>query len=142
LADLDFGATVGLLKNALDGSGQNHSVIANNIANVNTPNYRRETASFKEALAQSVGAPPDPNELSLAVTNPAHIPINDGVEPTPYQTPDIHVDQSIQMRVDKSNVDVDQEMAELASNTGYEQTMAQLLKVNYQQLATLFRENP
>jgi flagellar basal-body rod protein FlgB len=142
LADLNFGTTVNVLKNAIDGSGENHSVIANNIANVNTPNYRRQTAAFKEALAASLGAPPDPDQLSLAVDNPAHIPINDGVEPTPYTTPTPHVDENIQMRADKSNVDVDQEMSELALNTGYEQTMAQLLKVNYSQLGTLFRENP
>lgn len=142
MADLNFGSTVDLLKNAIDGAGQNHAVIANNIANVNTPNYRRETASFKDALAASLGAPPDPNQLSLAVDNPAHIAINDEVAPTPYQTPTPHTDENIQMRADKSNVDVDQEMSELAMNTGYEQTMAQLLKVNYSQLGTLFRENP
>jgi len=142
LADLDFGKTVDLLKNAMDGSGLNHSVIANNIANVNTPNYRRETVSFKDALAASLGAPADPNQLSLTVDDPHHIAINDGVEPTPYETPPVHVDEGIQMRGDHSNVDVDQEMAELAQNTGYQQTMAQLLKVNYSQLGTMFRENP
>ncbi|HXP94286.1 MAG TPA: flagellar basal body protein, partial [Candidatus Binatia bacterium] len=83
MADLDFGKTVDLLKNAMDGSGLNHSVIANNIANVNTPNYRRETVSFKDALAASLGAPADPNQLSLTVDDPHHIAINDGVEPTP-----------------------------------------------------------
>jgi flagellar basal-body rod protein FlgB len=142
LAELDFGKTVDLLKNSLDGAGLNHSVISNNIANVNTPNYRRQTVSFKDALAASLGAPPDPNQLSLAVDNPKHIPINDGVPPTPYQEPPVQVDQSIQIRGDHSNVDVDQEMAELAQNTGYEQTMAQLLKVNYQQLTRVLTENP
>ena len=142
MADLDFGKTADLLKNALDGAGLNHSVIANNISNVNTPGYRRETVSFKETLAASLGAPPDPNELALAVDNPRHIAINDGVAPTPYQTPQVQIDAGIAMRADKSNVDVDQEMSELAQNSGYSSTMAQLLKVNYQQLSRIFTENP
>jgi flagellar basal-body rod protein FlgB len=142
LADLNFGTTVNLLKNAIDGSGQTQSVIANNIANVNTPNYRRQTETFKDALAASLGAPPDPDQLGLVVDNPAHIPLNDGVDATPYTTPAPHTDAAIQMRVDKSNVDVDQEMAELAMNTGYQQTMAQLLKTNYSEIGTLLRENP
>jgi flagellar basal-body rod protein FlgB len=142
LSDLTFGKTVDLLKNAIDGAGVDQNVIANNVANVNTPNFRRETVSFKEALAASLGAEPDPDELSLTVTNPRHIGVNDGVDPVPYQTPTPVVDGSIQMRADKSNVDIDQEMSELAQNTGYEQTMAQLLKVQYQQLDNMFRENP
>lgn len=142
MAELSFGTTADLLKNALDGASLNQTVIANNIANVNTPNYRRETVSFKEALAASLGAPPDPDELGLAVDNPRHIRVADGVEPTPYHTPPIHVDEAIEMRADHSNVDVDQEMAELAQNTGYQQAMAQLLKVQYSQLGQLFRENP
>lgn len=142
MADINFGTTADLLKNAIDGSGLNQSAIANNIANVNTPNYQRQTVSFKEALAASLGAPPDPNELSLVVDHPNDITVNDGIAPTPYTTPAIQVDQGTQMRVDQSNVDVDQEMAELAQNTGYQETMAQLLKVNYTQLGQLFRENP
>ena len=142
MSDLTFGNNVELLKNAIDGAGTNQAVIANNVANVNTPNFRRETVSFKETLAASLGAPADPDELSLAITNPRDIPVNDGVEPTPYTSPTPQVDGSIQMRADKSNVDIDQEMAELAQNTGYEQTMAQLLKLNYTQLGMLARENP
>ena len=142
MSDFSFGKTADLLKNAIGGSGLNQSAIANNIANVNTPNYRRETVSFKEALAQSLGAPPDPDQLSLAVDNPKHIAFNEGIEPTPYTTPPVKLDEGIEMRPDHSNVDVDQEMSLLAQNTGYQQTMAQILKVNYQQLRTLFTENP
>jgi flagellar basal-body rod protein FlgB len=142
LADLNFGTTVDLLKNAIDGASLNHSVIANNVSNVNTPNYRRETVSFKDALAASLGTPQDPEQLALAVDNPKHIAFNDGEPPKPYETPPVHVDEGIEMRGDHSNVDVDQEMAELAINTGYQQTMGSLLKVKYQQLTRIFTENP
>jgi hypothetical protein len=45
MGDISFGQTVGMLKNAMDGAGTAHSVIANNIANVNTPNFRRSDVS-------------------------------------------------------------------------------------------------
>lgn len=142
MADLEFDPTIGLLKNAITGARVTQDAIANNIANVNTPNYRRETVSFKESLAASLGAPPDPDELGLTVDQPGMIPVNDGIQPTPFVKPTPQVDDAIQMRVDKSNVDLDQEMAELAENTGYRQTMSALLKTQYSQLGTLFRENP
>jgi flagellar basal body rod protein FlgB len=41
------------------------------------------------------------------------------------------VDDTTQMRIDGSNVDVDQEMAKLSLNSGYAQTMAQLLTNQY-----------
>ncbi|MBV8654698.1 MAG: flagellar basal body rod protein FlgB, partial [Candidatus Eremiobacteraeota bacterium] len=52
---ISFGPTIDLLNNAIDGSGREQEQIANNLANVNTPNFRRSTVSFKEALAQSLG---------------------------------------------------------------------------------------
>ena len=34
MGDISFGQTVGMLKNAMDGAGAAHGVIANNVANV------------------------------------------------------------------------------------------------------------
>jgi flagellar basal-body rod protein FlgB len=44
------------LSSALDGLALRQRVIANNIANVNTPNYHAKRVSFEDALAQSVAA--------------------------------------------------------------------------------------
>ena len=46
------------------------------------------------------------------------------------------------MRVDKSNVDVDQEMARLSQNSAYGQTMAQLLQVQFMRLREAISGNP
>ncbi|NEM91170.1 flagellar basal body rod protein FlgB [Galbitalea soli] len=46
--------TLTALSSALDGLAQRQRAIANNIANVNTPNYRAQRVSFEDALAQSV----------------------------------------------------------------------------------------
>lgn len=44
------------LSSALDGLALRQRTIANNIANVNTPNYHARRVSFEDALAQSVAA--------------------------------------------------------------------------------------
>ncbi|PZF66559.1 flagellar biosynthesis protein FlgB [Curtobacterium sp. MCBD17_013] len=42
------------LQSALDGLSLRQKVIANNVANINTPNYHAEKVQFEDALAQSV----------------------------------------------------------------------------------------
>jgi flagellar basal-body rod protein FlgB len=133
MGDISFGQTVGMLKNAMDGAGAAHGVIANNIANVNTPNFRRSDVSFKEALAATEPSAGDPDELGLATTSEKHIAIGGAQEPQPFAI-STTVQQDQQMRVDGSNVDVDQEMAKLSLNSAYAQTMGQLLQNQYSRL--------
>jgi flagellar basal-body rod protein FlgB len=44
------------MESALDGLALRQRTIANNIANVNTPNYQAKRVAFESALAKSVGA--------------------------------------------------------------------------------------
>jgi flagellar basal-body rod protein FlgB len=127
---LSFGGTIDLLHDAMKGSGMEQDQIANNIANVNTPNFRRSTTSFRDALAATLGTPASPDELALKTDDARQFDVNGAVAPQPFD-PKPQVDESHQMRVDKSNVDIDQEMALLQGNSSYHQTMASLLKKQY-----------
>jgi len=141
MGDISFGQTVGMLKNAMDGAGTAHSVIANNIANVNTPNFRRSDVSFKEALAATEASDPDPDELAMVTTDERHIPVGGAQAPEPFSvTTTVDTDQ--QMRIDGSNVDVDQEMAKLSLNSAYAQTMGQLLQNQYSRMRQVIQETP
>ena len=133
MSDINFGSTVDLLKNAMDGASTMHSALANNIANVNTPNFRRSTVSFKEALAASEGVQADPDALAMKTGDDRQFAIDAGSAPVPFSA-QAQTDESTQMRVDQSNVDVDQEMAQLSTNSGYAQTMTQLLQVQFMRL--------
>jgi len=133
MGDISFGQTVGMLKNAMDGAGTAHGVIANNVANVNTPNFRRSDVSFKEALAATEATSPDPEELTLATASDRHFEADGSQAPEPFSVTTA-VDTGTQMRVDGSNVDVDQEMAKLSLNSSYAQTMGQLLQSQYSRL--------
>ncbi len=139
MGDISFGQTVGMLKNAMDGAGTAHGVIANNVANVNTPNFRRSEVSFKDALAATETTPGDPDELGLAITSDRHFAVGGAQGAQPFSvTTTVQHDQ--QMRVDGSNVDVDQEMAKLSLNSAYAQTMGQLLQNQYSRLRQAIQE--
>ncbi|GAC1391621.1 MAG: flagellar basal body rod protein FlgB [Vulcanimicrobiaceae bacterium] len=140
MSDINFGGTVEMLKNSMDGAGQMHQTLANNIANVNTPNYRRSTVSFKDALAATEGTPEDPEALAMITNNDRQIAVGASTAPVPYEVKPV-VDDTTQMRVDKSNVDIDQEMAQLSTNSGYSQTMAQLLQVQFMRLRQSISEH-
>ncbi|HUN29000.1 MAG TPA: flagellar basal body protein, partial [Alphaproteobacteria bacterium] len=107
---LPLGETTTLLGEATKGAKLEQKQIANNIANVNTPEFRSSFVDFKSALQDSLGVPPDPDELAMATDDDRQFAIGDGTPPVPYD-PTPQVDTTTQMRVDGSNVDIDQQMA-------------------------------
>lgn len=91
-------------------------VIANNIANVNTPNFKKSNVEFEELLAREIyGEEPNKN-LEMARTHDKHLPY----KPLSFHAePTINQETSTIMRVDDNNVDIDIEMASLAKNQLY-----------------------
>jgi flagellar basal-body rod protein FlgB len=136
---ISFGQTTDLLGNAVKGASLENDQISNNLANVNTPNYRRSTTNFREALQASLGMPGPTDELTLQTDSDRQFEIDGAQSPVPFN-PQATVDQTIQMRVDQSNVDVDQEAALLSENAGYSQTMSQLLQEQYKFLREAITE--
>lgn len=102
-----FGLDYQLLKIALDVSALRAEVIANNIANVETPNYKRKYVVFESALQEAL----ENRHIQLKHTNPKHLTGKFRISPR------VKTDRSTSMRNDGNNVDIDREMTELASNT-------------------------
>ena len=90
-----------ILARILKQTGIRHGVIASNIANVDTPNYRAKEVSFGQILG---------NELGLASTNPKHIPIAEGAASSELTVADT------QPWADKNNVELDTEVAKMTEN--------------------------
>jgi flagellar basal-body rod protein FlgB len=139
MGDISFGSTVGMLKNSLDGSSEAQAAIANNIANANTPHFKRMDVSFKEALAETLPRTTDSEELALVTDNDRQIPAGPDFEAKPFEVTET-VDEHQQMRNDGSNVDIDQEMAKLSINSAYSQTMSQLLTTQYSRMRQAIQE--
>ncbi len=123
-----FGRTISLIESAMNGAGLRHRVISSNIANVDTPGYKRLQVSFEEGLAQLTE--------SLVTTDPKHVSgLKQGIP-----SPQVKKDETTSMRVDGNNVDVDVEMAELTKNSIYYNTLATQTYQYFSQLRTAIRE--
>jgi flagellar basal-body rod protein FlgB len=123
---LPLGEASTVMGDAVKGAGLEHEQIANNIANVNTPGFKTSSVDFRSALQAELGTPADPDQLAMTTSG-------DAVPPVPYD-PKATVDNTITDRVDQSNVDIDQQMAQLSENTGYQQTVSQLLQMQYKMM--------
>jgi flagellar basal-body rod protein FlgB len=139
MGDISFGATVNMLKDAGAGAGEAQLAIANNIANVNTPAFKRTDVTFKEALAAELPRYDDSTDLAMVTDDPKQIPGGPNFEAQPFSVTST-LDDTQQMRVDGSNVDVDQEMAKLSINSAYSQTMSTLLSTQYTRIREAIQE--
>jgi len=94
-----------LLGSAMDAAVLRQQVAADNIANVNTPGFRRRFVRFEDELSRAVRG----RGVSGAVTHPRHIPI--GAAPIGRVRPQVVRDDATVMRNDGNNVDIEREMA-------------------------------
>ena len=83
------------LERAISGASLRQSVLANNLANAETPGYRRMDVDFHDALAQAMGSA-DSATIEATTFSPQQDP----------QT----------MRADGNGVDIDTESAAMAKN--------------------------
>lgn len=101
-----------ILEKALNASSVRQKVLANNIANIDTPGFKRSDVNFKRVLSNAIGkSGPD---LSLKTTVPNHI-ANGSAENGSI----VRMDRSTSLRNDSNNVDVDREMTNVAENGLY-----------------------
>lgn len=99
-------ANIDLFNKSLSASWMRNKAISNNIANVNTPNYKREDVSFEDVLKRSL----DKNSIKLQTSDSRHIDFTSNL--TPIYTKD----SDTAFRKDGNNVNIDTEMAKLAEN--------------------------
>jgi flagellar basal-body rod protein FlgB len=97
--DLFDTSIVGVEK-AMQGSLLRQQVLANNIANANTPGFQRSDVNFQSALAQafSSAGSPTPGQIQQLSFQP-------------------QTDSSGAMQVDGNTVDINSEMADLSQNS-------------------------
>lgn len=101
--------TYDLLKSGIKASNVRAKVIANNMANINTKNYKRFNTVFEENLKKENGE----SNFELKRTNQAHF----ASENLTTDNISIAQDKSTSMRSDGNNVDLDIEKVNQAANT-------------------------
>ncbi len=92
--------TTDVLAKALQGSWSRNNAIANNIANVDTPGYKRQDVAFEAHLQRAMNKNPQPTSEELSRIDLKQVTDNSAKS----------------YRLDGNNVDIDTEMSYLAEN--------------------------
>lgn len=120
-----------LLKRFLNLSSLRHKLIAGNIANVSTPDYRSKDIDFHGELKKAVN---NNGHIAGKQTHPSHLPIGK----TQHDEPEIAVNKS-RATNGINNVDIDHEVANLAQNQIYFSVGARLLAKKFDGLRQAIR---
>lgn len=121
--------TYELLKSGLDVSALRQETISSNIANVNTPNYKVNKVAFETHLKDAL------HETGLHRTQNGHMHPSDNNPLNPK------VEKRITTNVQDNgnNVDIDYEMAELASNNLYYDALVSQVNAKYNMMRSVIR---
>jgi len=118
-----------------------HSVIANNIANVDTPGFKRSEVVFNEQLKSALQARQSGTQtLGMVTTDPGHF-ATDSVPDLSSIRPAVVTDLTSTLRNDGNNVDIDTEVALLAQNTVMYQSLAQITQHEYTDMMNAITDN-
>ena len=106
------GPVLSVLQKGLEASSLRQQVLSNNVANIDTPNFKRSDVDFQTVLGAALGE--KSGALTMKLTSLRHIPgVADG------SGSGIVTDSATSLRNDGNNVDVDSEMSKVAENGLY-----------------------
>lgn len=97
---------INVLDKAADAANSRNEILSNNIANVDTPDYKRKDVSFENYLEQALIGPESLDNRVADVNT--HLSDFGGMTYTDHST--------LSYRLDGNNVDIDTESAYLAEN--------------------------
>lgn len=112
-------SSVDLIKKGVNACWLRNEVIGNNIANVDTPGFKASDVEFESLTAAALGD--ERGELTLRVSDERHI--TRGGAPAGQAgvagqvEARVVTDNSTSVRMDENNVNIENEMAELAKNS-------------------------
>lgn len=121
-------AYVDLLTSAADYSWKRSEILNSNIANVDTPGYKRQDVSFESVLNDAVLRASDASQTLTQVVRSIDY---DTIRPTIYTD-----NSNLSYRIDGNNVDIDSEQVELASNQLYYEGVVDSIKQNFSRIKT------
>ena len=118
---------INVLDKAADASWTRNEIIANNIANVNTPGYKRQDLNFEDELERALG---DSRYKSMDAKV-------SGLRNKKLQARVVNDYSNFSYRYDKNNVDIDTENVTLAANQVKYQGLMAGLKSEFSKLQSV-----
>jgi len=125
-----------VMQRSLSVAWTRNAVIRNNIANIETPNFKSSSVEFESILASAVRGN---TGLATARTHPGHRDFRGmgdimSIMPRVYQT------RGLSMRFDGNNVDIESENVALAQNSLFYNTLTEKLNGEIRRLRTAIAE--
>jgi flagellar basal-body rod protein FlgB len=133
-----FERTVDLTHRAMDANLIRRSVIANNLANAEVPNFKRSVLNFESELKRALETEKQRPALELTLTNPKHIPNwreRDYRDVQPRRV----LDYLSTSRNNGNNVDMEQEVMLGVQNQLMYTLMAQIQTFEFGQINLVLR---
>jgi flagellar basal-body rod protein FlgB len=125
-----FSGTINTLQQSLNYASVKNQTIASNISNVDTPNYKAKDVVFKDMLQQEIAS-----SVTAKRTHPRHLPFGQD-QRLSYE---IAQRNNTTYNHNGNNVDIDKEMAELAQNQIYYQSLVDRINGKFNSLQTVIR---
>lgn len=126
------GKALDVMQRGMGAANLRQEVISHNIANVNTPNFKKSNVVFEDLLAKELDLDAT-GRLKVVRTHDRHMPIAFRGRAAAK----VELDPSSSMRYDKNNVDIDVEMASLAKNSLYFNALARQVGAEFSRMRTV-----
>lgn len=111
--------SIGILENGMDAAMLRRKVLANNIANVDVPHFKRSEVVFESEMKRAIDDTnqfeKDASTFQLKRVHPDHIPHRQYKRYTDV-APKVSIDYNSAMRNDGNNVDIEDEVSKLVRN--------------------------
>ena len=120
-----YGNGIALTEKTLDLLWGRQNLTVNNIANVDTPNYKSKYLTFENELLHHITMAEKGSQKKIKVSEAIHM-----------QSPRIHSTRNESSRLDGNNVDMDQEQVELVKTTYAYQFMVNSINNDLKRLST------
>jgi len=120
---ISMSQTLLVLHKGLDSLAIRNEAIATNLANIDTPGFKRLDVNFQDKLRVAIDQ--NQNLSPMTRTNPRHFPIASTDTLSQFQ-PDVRTVTETTGRNDGNNVDLDMESAKLAENTAEYNSLADI----------------
>ncbi|MGA2480374.1 MAG: flagellar basal body rod protein FlgB [Spirochaetia bacterium] len=133
-----FGQNLEFLGREMNVATLRRNVIANNIANANTPNFKRSDVNFESQLKRALDSEKVVTPFKQYVTDPKHIPFDkpmDWREVRPRRV----LDYLTEAKNNGNNVDIEQEGMDSLNNQLLYTTLAQVISSEFQRVNIVLR---
>ena len=119
--------SLSVFSQALNLRTQRHQVLASNIANADTPNYKARDFGFETAMQNAMSGRSDVGRVDMARTSAGHI-----ARSGTGGSADFKYRSETQSAVDGNTVDMDVERAQITENAMQYQILTQLISNKFQ----------